>query len=1473
MLISLFSTAAAESKPSGPPHAPFWDTYGTRFQEPVDALYALGVVTGKTSTTFEPGAGVTRAEVAALVIRALGEQPTSASSPFPDVPRNHWAATAITRASELGIIRGGTDGLFRPNDPVTYPQVTAMLIRAVGLEGQAGDYPTGYVLLANRLGLTEGLNWDMNASASRGDVAVMLYRTIFTVKRYGYANTLSQHVFKRAGSIVITPDAEVIPTGTTSLKAKVVDWVGAPLEGSVTWSVTSGDATIDQTGVLTVNGGPVTVTARSGEVVASRTYAVIKSISVKADKTAVPANSQVRLTARGVTSSGEEVTVHPTWAVTRGDGTVTDDGVLTVTGTQPVTVQATVGTMTTTTTVNIVGRVAITPAEAVLGVNKETQFKATVTDPSGKELEVPVTWSVEGGGSIDANGRYRAGSTPATVTAKAGEVSGTARVQVIDRIEISPSNMTLRKGDTQKFTAKAYTPGNQAIDVPVTWSVEPSSLGFFNSDGVLFAANPGSGHVVATYADMKVRTPVAVGGQAAGIQLTATPTTLPANGTSTATITARVVDANGVTASGADYVFFSISSSSLGTLDRTTVPVVNGVATATLTVGTASGTYSVNAYVPGTTIPGASLTFTTTAPSISHIALEAYPNPLAADGVSQTTITAKLVDSTGASIANYTGNVINVTLNTSNVAAGSLISNVIQIPVNQKSASTQFVASASPSSTVITGTSNYLVQSTTVSTQMVGTAYRLKIRMTDKTTAKADSIDELPLYVEVQDVNGNVRTGDNSTVISLNAVKTGVEPLVVASQTTRWGVATFKLKAVRAGTYKVTAWSTNSGLQSDVAEVTFNAGAPYKVGLTVEPSNSLAADGRTTATLKAQILDVNGNLVPTATHAVRFSRLSSSHNVLNMPANLIVNAENGEAKLTITSGSSVGTDHFKADVDGLLSSAIVAVSTRVTGVPVKVQVQPLAVDRIPAGGSATVQVWVLDQLNQLVTSDNGRRVYLAASNGATVNGPATTINGVATFTVTSTNWGGTNLTATADGLQPDVTGRILTVDQGPADHIVLEANPDVMTADGFSRVNISAKLVDRFGNPVSGSFAVNLSLSTNEHISLTGSTVVTGGQTQVVAKNTPGTTVISGTASGYSVRPVTITTYRPGTPTRVVVDPITPIQAGNQFANQVVVRARIVDENGNPATQLSTGSNLTAMALRITGSGGTNSVNISQSNTTGLAAYSIYPNGVTIGAAAVFNGVATFTVTNTRAETITLEPIVFYNGRQMPSVTGTMTTVPGPAARMVVTVPGVASAASPTSVTVTASVADIYGNPVPGTDDTISFMASNNIFVDMPAQNAVQTSTGSASIVLTTRAHATGGNTVITATSRRWGFSGTAILTTDLPPAQPTVIARNAAGTNTLVQPGEAARIMVTTNATRISSQQVLVYVNGAPVQLYTSAELTNTHDTLPPNSTLLTGYIRYLDLGGPGTKEIRAVLKTNMGVSPLSEPAILIVQ
>ncbi len=104
----------------------------------IERLASRLIVTGKDSDTFDPGGKVTRAEFAALLVRALGITDGTDKRVFSDVS-GEWYAEAVNSAAVAGLINGYRDGTFRPYQEITREEIAVMVSRTVRFAGYPSD--------------------------------------------------------------------------------------------------------------------------------------------------------------------------------------------------------------------------------------------------------------------------------------------------------------------------------------------------------------------------------------------------------------------------------------------------------------------------------------------------------------------------------------------------------------------------------------------------------------------------------------------------------------------------------------------------------------------------------------------------------------------------------------------------------------------------------------------------------------------------------------------------------------------------------------------------------------------------------------------------------------------------------------------------------------------------------------------------------------------------------------------------------------------------------------------------------------------------------------------------------------------------------------------------------------------------------------------------------------------------------------
>lgn len=99
--------------------------------EAIRQLAAADIIKGYSDGTFKPERQITRAEFATLLVNSLGLDKKEEAS-FRDT-RHHWARDAIAAAKDHGIISGYSDVSFGPDDPLTREQMALMIVKAYSL--------------------------------------------------------------------------------------------------------------------------------------------------------------------------------------------------------------------------------------------------------------------------------------------------------------------------------------------------------------------------------------------------------------------------------------------------------------------------------------------------------------------------------------------------------------------------------------------------------------------------------------------------------------------------------------------------------------------------------------------------------------------------------------------------------------------------------------------------------------------------------------------------------------------------------------------------------------------------------------------------------------------------------------------------------------------------------------------------------------------------------------------------------------------------------------------------------------------------------------------------------------------------------------------------------------------------------------------------------------------------------------------
>src|SRR6267142_733139 len=343
-------------------------------------------------------------------------------------------------------------------------------------------------------------------------------------------------------------------------------------------------------------------------------------------------------------------------------------------------------------------------------------------------------------------------------------------------LTLSPTSASLPVGGTQQFAASGAGAG-----ATITWSVT-GGCGAVTNAG-LFAAT----------ATNSATQPCSVN-----------PTTTVANGSNTLVYTATLKDANGNTVSNASTPtlnFTNVTPAPGGTISSGwTNPVTpaNGVASVTATTTTNAGAAQVSVSPTSGSATGCNAIATTTSPGASaKLSASFSPTPIAADGISKSTVTVKVQDSAGNTNINdgstivtatrdsTAANVCNITAVSAGGSGASATSGSAQAPAVAGSLSFTITSTTQPGSCLLAFTANPSTiagTSASVPTQVVGASNKLIVTTNtspapaavegpncskqDRGNGTTTNAGCIYLVVQIQDANGLRVTGDSTSTIT-----------------------------------------------------------------------------------------------------------------------------------------------------------------------------------------------------------------------------------------------------------------------------------------------------------------------------------------------------------------------------------------------------------------------------------------------------------------------------------------------------------------------------------------------------------------------------------------------------------------------------------------------------------------------------------------------------------------------------------
>lgn len=180
----------------------FTDVSDQWFAADVKLLANKLLIQGRTQNTFVPQGTLTRAEFAALLVRALGlPEDTATAKQFTDVKETDWYAGYLGAAFKAGLMNGYPDRSARPNAPVKREEAAKMIAKAYEAAGkkisltdeekasqlakftdltQVSAWARDYIAFAAKEGILKGDNGKINPknNSTRAESAALLKRLL-----------------------------------------------------------------------------------------------------------------------------------------------------------------------------------------------------------------------------------------------------------------------------------------------------------------------------------------------------------------------------------------------------------------------------------------------------------------------------------------------------------------------------------------------------------------------------------------------------------------------------------------------------------------------------------------------------------------------------------------------------------------------------------------------------------------------------------------------------------------------------------------------------------------------------------------------------------------------------------------------------------------------------------------------------------------------------------------------------------------------------------------------------------------------------------------------------------------------------------------------------------------------------------------------------------------------------------------------
>jgi adhesin/invasin len=765
----------------------------------------------------------------------------------------------------------------------------------------------------------------------------------------------------------------------------------------------------------------------------------------------------------------------------------------------------------------------------------------------------------------------------------------------VQKLGFSVSNIDLARGD-DPGDSLAGAPYGGAGKTPLLLTQNPSTLGqadvtFAEAESGTLANGAIFGGPSAVSQAVQDQATNAASGGGAVVSLSASPSTIAGNGSTSSTISVTVTTMSGSPEPGDTVTFSSAGNpaAACGSVYPTSVTTNSaGQASASYTSSTSGGSCTLTATETST---GASASTTVTQTASNQVSVTASPAAIPANGTSQSAIVATIDSQSGAPVS---GDAVTFTLYASVSGSCGTLSNTSATTNSSGQAAANYTASGVEGFCTVVATENQ--DGSSGSAQVTQTSPTTTPSTPKNTVGVSASPSSLPangsststLTATVTNASGPV-SGDPIS-FTTSAASSGACGTLSSSQGTTNGsgqVTVTYTSSTTKGTCNVTATEANTG---GTGTATVTQTTPYAVAVTSSASN-LSDNGYSQATITATVTDPNNSSAPVSGDPVTFTESGTPTAACGtLTPGSAATGTNGQASTIYTASTTPGLCTITATESDNSSSGTVMVTQTVSTSQNNTVTVAASSSTIPANGAATstITATVTNSSGAAVSNDSVAFTLSASPAGAcgsvSPNPAVTGSNGKAQTTYTSSSTAG-SCTITATESDNNSSGTVTITQAKNINSIAFTPNPATIGANGYDTTPLTVTVKDPNGNDVSGdlvTFALSGASPPGACGTLSSSTASTNGS------GVASVTYHSSTTQGSC--PVTVTeagTNSSVTGTVIQAQPyLTAVASANNSAtitvtyNQAIL-CNTVDSNGSDYSVTVNGTPLAQLGATI----------------------------------------------------------------------------------------------------------------------------------------------------------------------------------------------------------------------------------------------------------------------------------------------------